>query len=104
MPRQAATPSMRARRSHVEPVSYCPFVPRVTRLPFLLLLFVFSAPDDVDHRKNDDPSAIDKMPVQRKRADASRMIPANTASQPEHENDAEHDQTCGHVKSVQTNQ
>src|SRR5215510_14054542 len=64
----------------------------------------FSAPHDVDHSEDDDPDAIDKMPVQRKHADASRLIRADTARQPEHENDEEHDEACGHVKSVQTDQ
>src|SRR5262245_6180190 len=95
---------MRARRSHVEPVSFRPFVAWVARLPFLLLLLVFLAPDNVDHGEDDDPDAIDKMPIQRKHADASRLFRAETACQPEHENGEEHDQTCGDVKSVQTNQ
>src|SRR5437867_580486 len=99
-----ATVSMRARRSRVEPRSFGPFVPRVARLPFLLLLLVFSAAHNVDHGEDDDPNAIDKMPVQRKHADASRLITADTACQPEREHDAEHHQTCGDVKSVETNQ
>src|SRR5690348_4790040 len=96
---------MRALRSRVEPESSGPFVPRVARLPFLLLLLVsFSATHNVDDGEDDDPNAIDKMPVQRKHIDASRLIPPDTASQTEHKHDAKHDQTCGDVKSVQTDQ
>src|SRR5437870_3140003 len=104
MPKQAATLSMRARRSRVDPRSFRPFVLRVTRLPFLLLLLVFSAPHYVDHREDDNPDAIDKMPVQRKHADAGRLVRADTACQPKDEHDAKHDQACSDVKSVQTNQ
>ncbi len=44
------------------------------------------------------------MPVQREHVNAPELVRSDTASQTEDQHDAQHDQTRGHVKRVQTNQ
>jgi hypothetical protein len=60
--------------------------------------------DDVNHGKNDDPYAIDKMPVPREHLDMLGVRPGHVSAQAQDENQHEQDQTHDHVTGVQTHQ
>src|ERR1700730_14126407 len=97
MPRQGATLSAQViptRRGHEDSA---PFVPRIVGLPLLS-----SAPQDVNHRENNDPHRIDKVPVQRKHCDACGLTPTDTPSQAKKKHNRQHEQARGYVKAVQT--
>ena len=60
--------------------------------------------ENVNHGENHDPNGIYKMPVQRKYVHTLRLLHGDTTSRTKDSHDGEHDQACGHVKGVQTNQ
>src|SRR5580704_12080961 len=60
-----------------------------------------SAAENVNYGKNHNPYGVDEMPVHRQHLDATRLLHSHTATESEHRNGHEHDETCGDVKRVQ---
>src|SRR5258707_15762024 len=63
-----------------------------------------SAPENVNYGKNHNPYGIDEMPVHREHFDVTRLLHSHTAAKSEHRNGQEHDEACGDVKRVQTDE
>ena len=60
--------------------------------------------DDVNHGKNNDPYAIDKMPVPREHLDVLSVRPRHVSAQAQDQDQHEQDQTHDHMTGMQADQ
>ena len=60
--------------------------------------------DDVDHGKDDDPYAIDKMPVPREHLDVLGVRPRHVSAQAQDQDQHEQGQTHDHMTGMQADQ
>src|SRR5580704_10098682 len=77
--------------------SFPPFALQIVVLPSLS-----SAPQNVNHGENNHPHCINKMPIERKNFDARGLLWPDATRHAKQKHDREHEQTCGHMKTVQT--
>src|SRR2546425_4446032 len=63
-----------------------------------------SAAENVNYGKNHNPYGIDEMPIHREHFDVTRLLHSHTTTKSEHRNGHEHDETCGDVKSMQSDE
>src|SRR5206468_3566801 len=78
----------------------CSSRPSWCKLHFLIALTA----DDVNHGKNDDPYAIDKMPVPREHLDVLSVRPRHVSAQAQDQDQHQQDQTHDHVTGMQANE
>ena len=68
--------------------------------PFLVVLTT----NDINHGKNDDPYAIDKMPVPREHLDVLGVRLRHVSAQAQDQDQSKQDQTDDHVTGMQADQ